>query len=735
MKTLPVLSGLALTLAVGAGVLTARDQATPAAGQDDSRIARVTAGLLEQAHYSGRKFDDQVASQFLDRYLEMLDGGRLHFLQSDVDEFSDLRTTLDELTLRKGDLTPATAVFDRFQTRLEQRVALARELLKTETFEFTGNDTWTPDREKESRPRDLSDARQLWRQQLRFDYLQEKLNGRKPEEIVKTLDKRYERALQAAKQLNRDQVLEMYLTSLAHVYDPHSDYMGRRQVEDFSIAMNLSLCGIGATLQAEDGYCKIRELVPGGPAARSKLLKPGDRITAVAQNGRDPVDVIDMPLSEAVALIRGAKGTKVNLTLIPADSSDTANRKTITLVRDEVKLEDQEAKARVLDLPTGRGETLRIGVIDLPSFYSDTESHRGSRKKSATADVAKLIDKLNAENVRGIVLDLRRNGGGSLDEAVGLTGLFIPRGPVVQTRDSEGHIDVEADTDPSVAYDGPLIVLTSRFSASASEIVAGALQDYGRALIVGDSSTFGKGTVQNVMPLANVMRSSGMPSHEDPGALKLTIRKFYRPGGASTQLKGVVSDIVLPSLNSEVKVGEAEMFNALPWDTVPPARFRAAGLVKPYLALLRTNSEKRVATDTEFAWLREDIAKFHKQQSDPSISLNEKSRLAEKTEAKARLDARKKQRASSPDAAPVTYEITLRNADQPGLPAPLAASTEAASSRAADLDSPDQEPSAEIAAPIRDIGFDESTRILADYVALTQGGRAPEFARHSPQSN
>jgi carboxyl-terminal processing protease len=314
------------------------------------------------------------------------------------------------------------------------------------------------------------------------------------------LTHRYERILFAAQQRKDDQILEVYLSALAHAYDPHSDYMGRRQSEDFGIAMNLSLVGIGASLQSDDGYCKIRELIPGGPAARSKLLKVGDRIVAVAEDGKEPIDLVDMPLVEAVGLIRGAKGTVVRLTVIPADSGDSSARKTIRLVRDKIHLEDQEAKARLVEVPGQGGRVAHLGVIDLPAFYSGSGGEHESAQRGATADVAKLVKKLKQEKVQGIILDLRRNGGGSLEEAIALTGLFIKRGPVVQTKDPGGDIQVNYDPDPSILYDGPLVVLTSRLSASASEILAGALQDYGRALVVGDESTFGKGTVQSMVP-------------------------------------------------------------------------------------------------------------------------------------------------------------------------------------------------------------------------------------------
>src|SRR6266404_3451382 len=349
MKTKSFLTSLGLVLALSCAALTTRLHRSADAGSDEANIAEATARLLENSHYAAHRFDAELSVRFLDRYLEALDPGRQLFLEEDVEEFAPYRASLEQATARTGDTGPAHQIFERFEERLEQRAAYVQELLKTETFDFTGNDTYRWDRQNAPRPRDLAEAKQLWRQQLRYDYLQEKLANKKPEEIVKTLSRRHERGLHAVKQLNKDELLEIYLTALTHAYDPHSDYMGRRQMEDFGIAMNLSLVGIGATLQAEDGYCKIRELVPGGPAARSNLLKPGDRIVAVAQEGKEPVDVIDMPLPEAVTLIRGTKGTEVHLTFIPADAADSAVRKTITLVRDEVHLEDQQAKARIAD--------------------------------------------------------------------------------------------------------------------------------------------------------------------------------------------------------------------------------------------------------------------------------------------------------------------------------------------------------------------------------------------------
>ncbi len=714
---------------------TSRLHGTTVPGDDDASIASVTAHLLENTGYTGHHQPEEISNKFLTRYLETLDPNHLYFLQSDLAEFAPYRTNLEILTVRRGDTHPAHQIFERFQQRLQQRIAFSQEMLKTNNFDFTGDDTYRWDRQKAPRPRDLEEARQLWRQNLRYEYLQEKLSNKKPDEIVKTLSRRYERTLHAMKQWNSDQVLEIYLTALSHAYDPHSDYFGRHQMADFAISMNLSLFGVGATLVGEDGYCKIVDLVPGGPAARSKLLKVGDRITNVAQEGKEPVDIIDMPLQDAVELIRGPKGTKVSLTIIPASSTDSSVRKTISLVRDEIKLDEQAAKARVIDLGNTTNNPLRIGVIDLPSFYASSDDPRHPGHRSATADVARLVQKLKQEKVQGMILDLRRNGGGSLEEAISLTGLFIKKGPVVQTRDTDGEVNVESDPDPSVLYDGPLVVLTSDMSASASEILAGALQDYGRALIVGDATTFGKGTVQSVLPLTNVMHRVGLAVHGDPGALKLTIRQFFRPGGSSTQLKGVASDIVLPSPTGALKIGEDEMSDPLPWDKVDPARFTPVNRVAAWLPELKTASAKRVATNQDMIWTSEDMDRIRKQLANPVVSLNEKQRLGEKEQDTARNEARKKERASRPPSQQQQYEITLKNVDQPGLPAPLSA-VAASNSQTSALDESDGEPETPDQARASkdqpsDATLEETKHILVDYIQLLQGSSDSPVARHS----
>jgi carboxyl-terminal processing protease len=675
--------------------------------------------LLEQSQFSHHPFDRELAGTFLDRYLDALDGTRSLFLQTDVDEFAPYRATLAQTTGAAGDISAARAIFARYLQRLEQQVAYVADALRTTSFDFTGHDVYSYDRESAQRPRDLTAARELWRQQLRSEYLQEKLGDKPPEQIVRTLTQRHAQELGTTKALQSDEVLEIYLNALAHVYDPHSDYLGHEQMESLSIAMNLSLFGIGATLETGDGGdCKVRELVPGGPVARSGLLKPGDRIVAVGQAGKEPVDIMNMPLSRAVELIRGPKGSTVTLTVIPVGAADGALPKTTSLVRDEIKLEDQEAKARILDLPTDKGTTLRLGVIDLPSFYADMSGNEGAGHRSATADVALLLSKLRAEHVRGVVLDLRHNGGGSLKEAITLTGLFIQKGPIVQTRDQAGDIEVGADTDDAVQYDGPLVVLTSRFSASASEILAGALQDYGRALVVGDSSTFGKGTVQSVLPLARVMDEFHLAHAYDPGALKVTTNKFYRPSGASTQLRGVASDIVLPSTTDLSDVSESALKNPLPWDVVPPTPYERLNRVQPYVYALRENSARRVAAAKDFGYLADDVAQLRKSLATKSVSLNEAARRQEVAQHKARHEERENR---APHAtSPITYEITLKNASSPGVPPPIAFSdnTDRAHSRVSSSSSNDLDAASPDRSPVGDVILNESVRILADYVDL-----------------
>ena len=718
-----------------------------APGPNEASIARVTATILERGHYLRQPFNDEVSAKFLDRYLDALDNLHLYFLQSDVKEFDVYRHSLDELTLKQGDTSPGRIIFMRFMERLQQQADYVTELLKTEKFEFNTDEKFSVNRKTAPRPKDLAEAKKLWRDRVRYEYLQEKLNKEKPEEIVKIITRRYARIVRALQDYDNDDVLEVYLTSLAHVYDPHSDYLGKSQLDNFSINMQLSLFGIGALLRSEDGYCKIQSLVTGGPAERSKKLKPNDKIIAVAQADATPVDVVDMKLNKVVEMIRGPKGTEVRLTIVPADAPDPSARKTISIIREKIKLEDQEAKAKIIELPAGTNQLMRLGVIDLPSFYSEFELEgraKSGERKSTTTDVSKLIHKLVQEHVGGIILDLRRNGGGSLEEAINLTGLFIKEGPVVQIKDSDGRISKDNDQDSSISYDGPLIVLTSRFSASASEILAGALQDYGRALIVGDTSTHGKGTVQSLIQLAPYMRQFGMGTTNDPGAVKITIRKFYRASGSSTQLKGVVPDIILPSVNNTLEVGEGSLDNPLPWDVIDPAKYDKLNRVEPYLPELKRRSDTRVAVDRDFAYLRDEIDRYKQIVAEKSVSLNEAKRLKEKNEADARSKARKKDLASRPEPPGKIFELTLKNVADPGLPAPMARTNHVKKAESeikktepksesikSPLEDGDEESIDETTPPI-DITLEEAKRILIDYVYLTLKG--PAFAG-SPRSN
>jgi carboxyl-terminal processing protease len=705
--------GLALITASSAWCL--RPAVKADAQSTEGRITEVTTQLLEQAQYAHQRLDDKLAAKFIDRYLDSLDGTHEIFLQSDTADFREVVPHLAEGLRSEGDTQPAHAIYDRFLKRLDQREKFVAKTLATDSFDFTGNDQFSTDREKAPRPRDLTEAQELWRQRLRAEYLQEKLAGKKPEEIVKTLTHRYESQAKMMHRLSTDGVLEMYLNALAHIYDPHSDYMGKETLESFNTEMQLSLAGIGATLQEEDGYCKIRDLVAGGPAARSGKVKVGDRIVGVSQNhGKDTTDVVDLPLPQAVELIRGAKGTDVTLTIIPA-LADPGVRKVVTIQRDEIHLEEQRAKARIVDFPAAGGKTVRLGIVDLPAFYA-SESGHGT---SATADVTKLITKLKKENIRGLILDLRRNGGGSLEEAITLTGLFIPSGPVVQTRDLSGHVDVGDDRDGQTLYDGPLIVLTSRLTASASEILAGALQDYGRALIVGDSSTFGKGTVQTMLPLATIMKRNGVGVSSDPGALKITISKFYRPSGNSTQLKGVRPEIVLPSPTDIPEISESGMKNPLEWDTIPAAIYDHFDLVKSYAASLKQASEARVTADREFGWLREDLDRVKKDGASKTVSLNEAQRRTELDEAKARTKERNAERMAHPDPVYPTYEITVKSSSTAGLPAPLDPKKANATNPELKEDSDD----AAATTPVDDIQLRETEHILTDYMkALDHSG-------------
>lgn len=730
-------------------------------GLEDGRVAYGTAQMLEYFHFSHHPLDPEFAGQFLDFYLEKLDRQHLHFLQTDLNGFERYRTNLDRLTVNpqhKADVTPAFEIFSCFITRLQQRVAYVNELLAHEKFEFKSDERVAINRKDLPYPQNLDEARKLWRQNLRLEYLQEKLGledakknpttvtnspkSTKPihDQIVDTLTHRYQRSLRMFADWDNQDVLGEYLTALAHVYDPHSDYFNNEQLQQFTISMNLALFGIGAELRFDEGYCKITRLLPGGPAAKGKLLKVNDRIVAVAQSNQPPVDVIEMSLNKTVQLIRGPKGTEVQLTVIPEHES--APRTVISLVRDEIPLPDSAAKGKIIELPGRPGETNRLGVINLPSFYAPmgpfAKSGRESGGEYTSVDVARLLKKFKSEHVGGVILDLRYNGGGVLEEAIRLAGLFIKEGPMVQVKTSDGRVIVLPDPDPTSLYDGPLIVLTSRFSASASEIVAAALQDYGRALIVGDIATHGKGTVQSVNYITNHLRLDD--PEKNNGALKVTVQKFYRASGVSTQLKGVLPDIVLPTVwNYSKDIGESALEHPLECDTIKSANYGRLDLVQPYLGDLLKRSTARVETNKDFDYVREEIEKFRKRQEDKTLSLNEKLRLKEMAEDKARAEAQKKERLARKDPEEKVYEISVKQADLPGLPPPVQKTnllTMGAGSSETNAVSPDvtaahaTKPVAghgtnpvtakeEDPAPV-DVNLIEAERILSDYISLMQ---------------
>jgi carboxyl-terminal processing protease len=637
-----------------------------------------------------------------------------------------------------ADLTPAFMIYQRYLERFQQHAVYVDELLKQDRFKFNTDEKIQLDRRHDPFPKDLAEARSLWRQHLRYDYLQEKLASEISNtndtftvllpanagtNIIATLARHNRWSLRMMTNLDSSSVLSVYLNALAHAYDPHSDYLSAPRAQDFSIGMNLSLFGIGAQLNEDDGYCTIRSLVPGGPAAKSRQLKEKDRILAVAQGGKPPVDVVDMELEKVVQQIRGPKGTEVRLTISPA--ADRAARKVVTLIRDEIKLEDSEAKAQLVEMTDGHGGTNRLGIIDLPSFYApmpvDPSSTNRPTPKYTSADVAKLINRLKQEKVAGIVIDLRSNPGGSLEEAIKFTGLFIKEGPVVLARNPDGQVVVDSDTDEQQLYDGPLAVMVNRFSASASEIAAAALQDYGRALIVGDTSTHGKGTVQSMNPLKPFF----LGSTNDPGELKITIRKFYRVSGASTQFKGVVPDIVLPDvLNYDQQIGETALDNALPWDTIEPVSYPKSNLVQPFLADLRARSDARIATNQDFLYVQEDIGQYQKLEADRTATLNEHEAIKERERIFQQNKKREAERSARPVSGLKVYEITVKNADQPGLVE--AGSTAATNSVDAALTETNSLTSANVLKSTAagkkspspfDPMLDETERILEDYIS------------------
>ena len=597
--------------------------------------AHLTARVLSQYHYKTVPLDDALSEKIFDHYLKALDSERLFFLQADIDQLAGARTRLDDAILDE-DLSLPFAIFNTYVRRAGERFAYARSLLK-QGFDFRQAEGYRFQREKEPWPKTEAEVRELWRKRVKNDWLSLKVAGKDDKAIAQTLDKRYESSLKRIAKLKSEDAFQIFMNAYTMAVEPHTNYMGPMESEDFDISMKLSLVGIGAVLEEKDEYVTIKEVLAGGPAALSGKLKPGDRIVGVTQGeGGAVADVVGWRLDDAVRLIRGSADSVVVLDVLPADAGPAGKTQSLSLVRKKISLEAQAAKKSVLSLDV-EGKPRRIGVITLPTFYEDFEGRRqgDSNYRSASRDMARLLGELKKDKVDGVLIDLRNNGGGSLSEAIDVTGLFIDTGPVVQQRDAEGHITVGRDTRAGTAWDGPLGVLINRGSASASEIFAAAIQDYHRGLIIGEGS-FGKGTVQTMVDLDQIARKA------KTGELKLTVAQFFRITGGTTQLKGVTPDISLPAMSDAEHFGESSFDNALPWMHIPPADYKTVGDLAPLLPALTKRHDERIARDKEFQSLREDIAEFQRERDKNLLSLNEAERRKEHDAREARAKLREK---------------------------------------------------------------------------------------------
>ncbi|MEE4298562.1 MAG: carboxy terminal-processing peptidase [Pseudomonadales bacterium] len=588
---------------------------------------RTSVNVVEQLarhHYVRRGIDDDLSSTVFDRYLEMLDPQRSYFLADDVRAFEKYRYALDD-ALRRGDLEPAFEMFNRYHAILVDRLEHVVTLLNAgiDDWDFDADETLQTDRSDAPWLESAAARDDLWRRRLKANALAMRLNDKDMDEITEVLLKRYRNRLHRATQTNAEDAFQVYMNAVATSYDPHTQYFSPRTSENFNINMSLSLEGIGAVLRTEDEYTTVVRLVPAGPADKSELLGPEDRIVSVAQGDEGEwVDVVGWRLDDVVDLIRGPAGSTVRLEIVPDGQDATGKSQRIALVREAVKLEEQSAQSRVIEIERN-GTSHRVGVIDIPTFYIDFKAlQQGDPEyKSTTRDVRRLIEELEAEGIDGLVIDLRNNGGGSLQEANSLTGLFIKAGPTVQIRSASGRVDLFNDEDGEVAWDGPLAVLVNRLSASASEIFAGAIQDYQRGLIIG-GQTFGKGTVQTLIPL-------------NRGQLKMTQAKFYRVSGQSTQHQGIIPDIEYPELYDHEEIGESTLDDALPWDVIRPTRFRRAEPLAPLLSMLEHRHRARIEDDPEFVYIERLLERTRERNARSEISLSEARRRSEQEEEEA----------------------------------------------------------------------------------------------------
>ena len=627
---------LAFTLAT---LNTAQAAAQLVPLKQQAQAALLSAKVLSHYSYKDVALDDHLSAQIFDKYLKELDGEKIFFLQSDIDHFAYARTRLDDAILDEN-LSIPFGIYNLYQKRISERFTYARSLLR-KGFDFRKKESYQFSRKNAPWPKSEQELNDLWRKRVKNDWLRLKLAGKNKKSIVATLDKRYKKSLDSLSKVNSEDIFQSFMNAYTMAIDPHTNYFGVRASEEFDISMRLSLVGIGAELNDKDEYTTIKELLAGGPAALSGKLKAGDRIVGVGQGEKGPIiDIMGWRIDDAVALIRGTEDSVVRLDVLPAEAGADGKHKLISLVRKKITLEKQAAKKSIIEVKDG-GVVHHIGVISLPEFYQDFAARQNGDKnfKSATRDVLHLLTELKKDKVDGVLVDLRNNGGGSLDEAIELTGLFVGKGPVVQQRDSDGNITVDSDSDTAPAWNGPLGVLINRGSASASEIFAAAIQDYGRGVVIGETS-FGKGTVQTVADLDQLARNK----KPEFGEVKMTIAQFFRINGGTTQLRGVTPDIKLPSLSDKKDFGESSFDNALPWSKIKAADYRSEGDMTALVPMLRASHDKRVSHDQDFKYLQEDIAEFDRIRRANLISLNEADRRKERDAQELREKSRNRSR-------------------------------------------------------------------------------------------
>ena len=611
-------------------VATVFSQRFATAQSSDATTAKLVSEMISRKHVSRGQINDDISSRLVDRYVKTLDPQKLYLLQSDIDKLEPYRTKLDE-QLKAGQIQFGLDVFNQYLKRMDERMAYVNELIDME-HDFTVDEEMIIDGDEMEWAKSKDELNDRWRRRIKYDLLSLIIDDTELKEARERLHKRYHNIQTQMQQTENFEKLEMYLSSLTHCFDPHSSYMSKQTLEDFRIQMELKLEGIGAALKSEDGYTVVASVVPGGAAEKDGRLKVGDKIMAVAQADGEFVDIIEMKLNKVVRYIRGPKGTTVRLQVKTADKNET---KVYDLTRQVIELKSSEVKGEIIEVGDRvDGVAAKIGVINIPSFYRDFQgAARGNENfKSTARDVRKVLAEFRDQGgVEAIIVDLRTNGGGALSEAIEVSGLFINNGPVVQVKDQNGQVRSHDDEDPVAYYTGPLVVLCNRLSASASEIFAGAIKDYRRGIVVGDSTTHGKGTVQNVMPVSERVFLFG--GGEDRGALKLTINQFYRVNGDSTQNRGVESDVVLPSLLDHMDLGESSLDNALAFDQIPAAPYTPLRMSdKNMIAQLRESSRKRIAGDDEFKDTQKDIQKYLDRKNRKSITLNE-AKLREERDA------------------------------------------------------------------------------------------------------